>query len=157
MTFDQALSRASALCAQSEKCVSEIRDKLIGWGIMGDDLDRLLETLIAQGFIDEARYAQAFVNDKFRFQHWGRVKIRFSLRSREIDDALISQALEEKIDDDAYQEACDAVVADKLRGLKQPLSQADRARIFRFAAQRGFEAGCISRSLRNLQCGDDDD
>ena len=64
-----------ALCAGREMCLSDIRRKLILWGVKSDDTDNILNLLIQGKFIDEKRYAAAFVKDKFRYNKWGKIKI----------------------------------------------------------------------------------
>lgn len=113
--------------------------------------------LTKEGFLDEARYVRAFVSDKFRFEHWGRIKISYALRGKGIDDALISEAFDEKIDPEEYLATCEDLLRNRMRGMERPLSQNDRAKLFRFAAQRGFESFVVSKALSNCQVETDDD
>ena len=147
LTYDQALQKAAALCSQAEKCPSDIFQKVLSWGLSEQEAARLVGALTREGFLDEARYARAFVSDKFRFDHWGKIKIAYALRGKGIDDALIDEAFDEKIDPEEYLQACAELLSTKLRTMDHPLSQADRARLFRFAAQRGFESYIISKAL----------
>ena len=71
----QAMNRAAALCARSEQATSDIRDKLFKWGLSGNEVNEILHQLTDQGFLDEARYARAFVKDRFALNGWGRIKI----------------------------------------------------------------------------------
>ena len=150
LTYDQALNRAAALCSQSERCSSDIFTKARSWGLAEPEAARLVGYLTREGFLDEARYARAFVNDKFRFEQWGRVKISYALRAKGIDDNLIDEALDDKIDPDDYLATCVELLNKKMRTLELPLSPDDRARLLRFAAQRGFESYIISKALHNL-------
>ena len=150
LTYDQALNRAAALCSQSERCPSDIFTKAQSWGLTESEAARLVGYLTSEGFLDEARFARAFVSDKFRFEQWGRVKISYALRVKGIDDSLIDEALDEKIDPDDYLATCTDLLSKKMRSLDLPLSPADRARLLRFAAQRGFESYIITKALRNL-------
>jgi regulatory protein len=147
LNYDQALQKAGALCSQSEKCPNDIFQKALSWGLSEKEAARLVGKLTDEGFLDEARYARAFVNDKFRFEHWGKIKIAYALRGKGIDDAFIDEAFDEKIDPEEYLQTCVELLSGKLRSIDQPLSQADRARLFRFAAQRGFETFVISKAL----------
>lgn len=155
MTYDQALNRAAALCATTERCPAEIRAKALGWGLDEADADRLVARLIDEHFIDERRYAHAFANDKYRFQHWGRTKIRYALLTKGISERLISEALDEVADADDYLEGCVALLRQRMRDMALPLAPNDRARLYRFAAQRGYEPGVISRALSRLSVDDD--
>lgn len=155
MTYEQALTRAATLCSSSERCPSEVHAKALAWGLAESDADRLVVALKRENFLNEERYVHAFVSDKFRFQHWGRTKIRYALRAKGISDTLITSALDEVIDNDTYLEDCLALLRQRMRGMSLPLDPRDRARLYRFAAQRGFEAGVISRAL--VRCSQPDD
>lgn len=157
LTYEQALNRAATLCSTSERCTSDIYSKALGWGLSEADAERLVAALISEKFIDESRYARAFVNDKYRFQHWGRTKIRYALRAKRIADSLIDAALAEVVDDEDYLDECLTLLRHRLRGMSLPLSTNDRARLYRFAAQRGFEPSVISKAMSRCTDSADDD
>lgn len=146
LTFEQALQRAASLCCGSEHCVSDIREKLFRWGVSKDDAERVVDLLLDEKYIDESRYARAYVNDKVRFSHWGRVKIRAMLRMQHISDAHISEALD-GIDEEEYLGVLEGVVDAKRRSLGGGNDYASRAKIIRFAMQRGFEMQEISKFI----------
>jgi len=73
LTPSQAMNRAAALCASSEQAPGDIREKLMKWGLVGEDVSHILLQLTQQGFLDEARFAKAFVKDRFAFNGWGRI------------------------------------------------------------------------------------
>lgn len=150
MTYDQALNRSASLCSMGEKCAADIFDKAVAWGLSEAEAGRLVEYLIDERFIDDHRFAHAFINDKFTYQHWGRVKIRYMLRQKGIDDAVINELMEEVIDEEAYIEACADTLRVKMRSIDLPLSPNDRARLYRFAAQRGFEPAIIGKALTSI-------
>jgi regulatory protein len=81
--FKKNLGRMQALCSRSEKCKADIRMKLGRNGIPEKDIVEILDKLQEEGFIDEQRYAGAFVRDKFRLQGWGPVKIANMLKNKE--------------------------------------------------------------------------
>lgn len=152
MTYDQALNRAASLCSQGEKCSSDIFDKAVtSWGLSEADAGRMVERLIDERFIDDQRFVHAFVNDKFCYQHWGRLKIRYTLRQKGIEESVISRMFEEVIDEDQYLATCIETLRPKLRGMELPLSPNDRARLFRFAAQRGYEPNIIGKAISEIR------
>lgn len=156
LTYEQALLRASSLCSQGEKAPQDIYEKAKNWGLQEPEAARLVARLIEENFLNEERYAKAFANDKFRFAHWGRVKVAYALRAKGISDSIIALALEEKVEDKDYQETCLDLLKGKMRDMSLPLSQQDRAKLYRFAAQRGFESAIISRCLSKLVKGEDE-
>ena len=138
LTYEQALQRAASLCSASEHCISDISEKLYRWGLSKQDADRVMDVLIDEKYIDERRYAIAYANDKMRFSHWGRVKIRAMLRMQRIPDADIGEALD-CIDERQYMDVLESVISAKRRSLGNDASYASRIKIIRFALQRGFE------------------
>lgn len=147
MTYDQALNRAASLCSQSERAPQDIYQKALDWGLSEDDASRLIAYLTQEHFLDERRFALAFVGDKFRFDHWGRIKISYALKMKGISSSIISEAIEERIDEEEYQTVCAELLKGRMRGMSLPLSPNDRARLYRFLAQRGFESSVISRAM----------
>ena len=137
------------LCSKAEKCVSDIQQKLDNWGVEPADAQKIIETLIAERFIDEERYARYFVRDKFRFNQWGRVKIAFMLRSKKIPAILIEEALLE-IEDEAYFELLSKLLNDKARKTKFINEYDKKGKLIRFAQSKGFEMEAINEAMKRL-------
>ena len=85
MNKEKALSLAAAICSKKEHCSWEIQEKLVKWEIPEKEIDRIMTFLHQHRFIDDARYAQAYAEDKFRFNHWGKQKIALMLHRKKID------------------------------------------------------------------------
>ena len=157
LSYDNALSRAASLCARAEHCSSEIRTKLIRWNAERGDIDRIIETLEDQGFIDEQRFAAAFVNDKAAFDHWGRRKIRFALHRLGISGSVADEAIRDNINEKDYREGLRQLLEAKCRTLPADADPYKRkATLFRYAATRGFETDYISSIVSQLVDGADD-
>ena len=137
-TKEEALHRAAALCTMAEKCEADIRTKLRDWGIAEKDADDIVQRLKEGKYLDEERYCHAFVNDKLRFNGWGRIKITYTLRQKGIADSLIDDALAH-IDEDAYTRMLTELLQTKLRSVKGKTSEERIGKLVRFAQSRGFE------------------
>ena len=146
LSYEQALQRAASLCRTSEHCIYDITNKLKKWGICAPDIDKIIDRLIDEKFIDESRYARAYVNDKFRFAHWGRVKIKNMLYLQHIPEAEINEALN-NIPQHEYEEVLKGVIESKQRTLPETESYEARTKIIRFAIQRGFELHEITKFI----------
>lgn len=158
MTPDQALNRAAAYCSQAERAPQDVEDKLRNWEVSDEDIEQIMQRLRDDNFLNEERYVHAFINDKFLYERWGRIKIIFALRQKGISGSIVNNTLDDVIDPDAYLETLTDLLRAKMRGMSVPLDQRNRAKLYRFAQQRGFEAGFISRALSVLNsCSDDDD
>ena len=94
-TPEQALAALMRLCARAEKSQEDARRLMRGWGLAERDAEGVLAKLVRDRFIDDARYAGAFVREKLRLSGWGGYKIRTALQRKRIDRALIDAALAE--------------------------------------------------------------
>lgn len=144
--YGTGLARAQSYCAAAEHCNSEVAAMLERHGLSQDGIEKILDCLSGDGFIDEARYARAFVSDKVRFAHWGRRKIGMALKLKHIDDDIASQALED-IDMQMYMEVLEQVVRTCYRQAKAPDLFARRMKALKSASSRGFEPGLVRKFL----------
>ena len=80
ITRDEAFRKLAARCSAKECCVAEVREKLHNWNIPRKEEDSIVEQLLKENYIDEARYCRAYAQDQFRFSGWGRIKIGYTLK-----------------------------------------------------------------------------
>ncbi len=147
MSMDkQWLNSMMAYCSRSEHCVFDVMEKLSAAAVSEDDANEIVQELIRLGYIDELRYARAFVNDKFRFNKWGKIKIAHALRQKKVASNVIQDALD-TIDDEAYNQVLMQLIESKKKTTKATATQ-QRAAVMRFALSRGFEYETIMRLLR---------
>ena len=146
LTPSEALNKAAAYCTLCERCVSEVSAKLTAWDVPCGEQQKITARLIEEKFIDEARYCRAFVNDKLRFNRWGRIKIIAALRDKHLPKEHINEAIE-SIDDDNYIEILKEVINIKRRELKGKDDFQTRQKLIRHAASRGFEPAIIMRFI----------
>lgn len=133
-----ALNRAAALCSRSEQASADIVKKLRDWGLAESDVAAVMERLVKEKFVDDGRYAVAFVRDKFRFNGWGRRKIAYALRQKGVAQDLVDEAMCEIADDD-YSATLQHLLEGKARSLAGREPRLAKASLLRFAASRGFE------------------
>jgi regulatory protein len=147
MDKKQALSKAMALCAKQEYCSGDIREKLRTWGIAPDESAGIVKELVRQKFIDDYRYATAYVRDKIRFNQWGRIKIRYMLGAKKIPGEIIDRVFEE-ISPELYTEVLRDLLQKKDKSLKkEPDPRIHKQKLIRFAISRGFETDEILKML----------
>jgi len=148
-TLEELLHKVASYCSISEHCTSEVDEKLQKWEVAEADRKKIITQLTKDNFINEKRYAEAFVKDKFRFNKWGKIKISIALKSKGVDSSLISSALD-VIDEGEYDEMLASILKTKLTGLKYNYEYEKQGKLFRFAQSRGFENNVIERALRNI-------
>lgn len=149
LTPPEALHRAAALCSSAEHCTADIREKLARWGVTEADSRTIIDRLVQERFIDEQRYAVAFVKDKFRFSGWGRIKMRYALQQKRIDGSDIDHALA-TLDEEQYNDRLLELLQAKSRSIRDDGPEARRAKLFRFATSRGFESTLIFNALKQV-------
>lgn len=149
LTVEQATDYAIALCNRAEYCRSEIVDRLMRRGLDADRANGVADALERERYIDDRRFAHAFVRQKFGLQKWARRKIEIELRRRHIDAEIIAEALEQ-IDPDDYQTTLIDTVKRKASKYRQPLDRASRMAIARYAIGRGFEPAAVFDAIKSL-------
>ena len=115
--FKTLLSKSMALCSKREYCIDDIRSRLDSLGSSVTDREKIIKTLIKENFINEERYASAFVKDKFRYNKWGKVKITAHLKAKHIPPAIISRALG-SIDNELYIKTLGEMISSHRRYVK---------------------------------------
>ena len=146
LTPGEALNKAAAYCTLCERCISEVSAKLTTWGVPYAVQEEIITRLTNEKFIDEARYCRAFVNDKVRFNRWGRLKITAALREKRLPQEYIKEAMD-NIDEDAYQQSLQETIDIKRRELKGKDDFATQQKIIRHAASRGYEPSLIIKAI----------
>ena len=149
LSDQEILHLAASYCSLAERCIYDVRKKITSIGAQSETAERIIAHLLKEKFIDEARYCRSFVNDKFRFNHWGRIKIGHELRSKKIAETLVDKALEQ-IDDEEYASVLSTLLKDKKRTTKGRTEQDVFAKLYRFAVSRGFESDLTMRQLKKL-------
>lgn len=147
-------AKASAYCALTEHCLSEVGEKLVAWGASAAQKEAILDWLQDEDYVSEPRYCAAFVADKIRFQGWGKQKIRAALSQKRLPGDLVSEALE-AFPEEEYLTALRTVYRQKARQLEGEEPQQFKLKMLRFLASRGFSFGDISRVLSDLPALDD--
>jgi len=147
LTSEQALSRLSRLCSRSEKSVFDIRKKLLEWDFPVQETEAIIKKLQLSGFVNDRRYAKAFVHDKSALARWGRLKIRNSLKNKQIDSSIINEALA-ALDNAIIKENLCRLLAIKKKSLASLPPAEQKIKLLRFALSRGYsyEEACEAMS-----------
>ena len=144
----EAKQKLEAFCAYQERCDQEIRKKVKSWGMFGEDVDILISDLIQNNFLNEERFASAFVSGKFRIKRWGRIKIRQHLKQKNISNYSINKGLNE-IDEDDYLQTIKDLIESKNRLTKAKDKWDRRAKLQRYMQAKGFEHELVLEEINN--------
>ena len=145
-TEQEAYLQLAALCAQAEHCQQEMRDKMKRWGMAPDVQERVIARLVKERYIDDERYARAFVKDKIRYNKWGRRKVQQGLWMKRIDDNIQQRVLNE-VDDAEYLAVLKPLLKQKVKSIKAESDYELNQKLVRFAFGRGFTYDIIRQCL----------
>jgi regulatory protein len=145
-----ALNKAMALCARQEYSSGDIQSKLESWGLNNSEAKSVISTLIKEDFINDKRYAWAFVRDKYRHNKWGKVKIAAHLKAKNISSELISSALA-SLDDDQYRQMVRDTLDSHRKFIKAKNEYDLKGKLLRFGLSKGFESHILYDILNDLE------
>ena len=146
MTEQEAYLQLAAFCAQAEHCEQEMRDKMKRWEIDETVQNRIIDRLTKERYIDNERYARAFVKDKIRYNKWGRKKVQQALWMKRIDHDIQQRVLDE-IDEKEYLDVLRPLLKQKRKSIKADSDYEMNQKLVRFALSRGFTFDIIRQCL----------
>lgn len=143
------LSAIQHYCAYQERCHSEVRHKLLELGFRGNELEEAIADLIAEGFLNEERFARSYCSGKFRINQWGRKKIIQALKQKKVSDYCIRKGLE-AIDGTEYVETLQQLAEKKLAATDKGQEWIRKQKVQRYLIQKGYENDLITEVLGQL-------
>ena len=138
MEWEKALQRITAYCAEAEHCTQDVMQKLVAWGVEEDVAGDIMQRLYREKFVDDARYARSYIEEKWKLNRWGRIKMRHQLEAKGIAEALIDDALD-VLSKDEYERGVREILDDKWKELKQKRDLSTLQKVAVFGAGRGIE------------------
>ena len=152
LSKEQALQKLRHYCSYQERCHAEVKEKLYSFGLYKQTVEECISQLIEENYLNEERFAIQFAGGKFRIKHWGRQKIKQTLKLKRVSDYCIRKAIQE-IDEEQYSKTLSKLAAQKRRTIKG-------AGITRFVKtqktttyllQKGFEPELIRRTIAQME------
>lgn len=142
----EAYLTLAALCAQAEHCQWEMLEKMRRWEVPEEAQARVMQRLVKERYVDDERYAQAFVKDKIRYNKWGRRKVDQALWQKHIDEDIRKRVLDE-VDDDEYLKVLRPLLKQKRKSTKANSDYELNQKLMRFAMGRGFTFDIIRQCI----------
>lgn len=157
LSLEQALQKARHYCGYQERSHGEVKDKLYSFGLRKKDVETALATLIEENYLNEQRFATQFAGGHFRLKEWGRVKIRYELRQRQVSEYCIKKALT-AIDEEDYEQTLGRLAAKKWEILGEEGNAFVRRRKLQdYLLQKGYESDRVSAVVRRVAGGEGGD
>ena len=146
LSREKALAKLAAPCARAEYCTGDMEDKMRRWGLSCDDIKENISYLVANKYVDNARYCQAFVNDKIAYNHWGRRKIEQALWMKRVPESVSAPILDAVPEED-YINVLKPLIASKSATVKAESDYERQMKLMKFALGRGFSIDEIKQCL----------
>ena len=147
LTPDQVLDKMAKYCAYQERCVKDVRDKLKTFEIPEEEKAKILDYLLDNRFVNDERYAKAFVHGKVNQSGWGVNKIRFHLIQKGIDKDIIEEALGQT-DEEVYRQRLIEILKTKSKTVKAENDFEKKRKLAAYAMQKGFEGSLVWEVLK---------
>ena len=148
MTEQEAYLKLTALCANAEHCQHEMQEKMKRWELPEEAQARVMARLVKERYVDDERFARAYVKDKIRYNKWGRRKVQQGLWTKRIDEDIQRRVLGE-VDDEEYLSVLRPLLKQKQRSIKAESDYERNQKLVRFALGRGFTFDIIRQCLNN--------
>jgi len=149
LTKDQAMQKARQFCAYQERCHKDVREKLYSLGLYKNSVEEIISELVQDNYLNEERFAIQFAGGKFRIKQWGKIKIKYELKQKNISEYCIKKALSE-IDEVDYLKTLKKLLDQKKKLLKSEKNLfVKRKKLQDFMVQKGYEADLIRRTLED--------
>ncbi len=146
VTEQGAYLQLAQLCARSEHCQYELTEKMRRWGMSDEAQARVMARLVGERYVDDERYARAFVRDKIRYNKWGRRKVEQALWAKHVGDDISERVLGE-VGDDEYLSVLRPLLQQKRRSVKADSDYERNQRLVKFALGRGFTYDIIRQCI----------
>lgn len=148
-TVEEALAKLQRYCAYQDRCHKEVAQKLKDMQMIPQASEQIIMTLIEENFLNEERFAMAFVRGKFKIKKWGRRRLTSELKQRNISKFLINQALGQ-ISDVEYQTVFEALAHKKVNSLKGVSVLKKKKKLADYLLYRGWEPHLVYEKINQL-------
>ncbi len=148
-TPEQALTALMRLAARSEKSSGDALRLMQNWGVDPSARQGVLQRLINDKFIDDRRYAEAFVRDKMRFSGWGVFKLRAALRNKGISTDIVEDVLR-MLDSNNMTDRLRERLERKMRTTKYTTRYDLKTKLMRYGASLGYDFESIGDVVDTL-------
>jgi len=154
-TAQQALQSLMRECARAERSSGDALRLMKRWGLSDEDAAKVLLRLQAERFIDDSRYAEAFVRDKLNLSGWGTYKIKMALRAKGVSKEIIEEIVAPMLAETDMTERLEEIMRRRMRTLKFSSAYDAKTKLIRFAASRGYDMEeaieCASKIIDEME------
>ncbi len=152
---EEALSSLMRQCARAEKSSGDAMRLMSRWGVAQESREGVLNRLVAEKFIDDRRFAEAYVREKINLSGWGVRKIASSLKAKGVAESIISETLSE-VDRDSMSERLSDKLVRKARVVKYKDKYDFKSKLIRYGLSLGYEYEMVLDAVSQINIDDDE-
>ena len=148
-TVQEATKKLEHYCAYQERCHQDVKQKLKDMCMIPEAIDVVIVHLLKHNFLNEERFAKAFVSGKFRIKKWGRRRLTFELKKKDISKVNINQALS-SIENEEYIEVFNSLAEKKADSIRETNIFKKRKKLIDYLQYRGWESHLIYEKAHEI-------
>ena len=141
-SVEEATRKLEHYCSYQERCHKEVNQKLYDMNMIPQAIDVIIVHLLNHNFLNEERFANAFVRGKFRIKKWGKYRITQELKQKDIAKTLITSALKQ-ISDTEYLQTFHELAERKAATIKETNPQKKKKKLADYLLYRGWESHLV--------------
>lgn len=149
-TINEAIKKAEHYCAYQDRCHDEMMSKLRSMKMSNDEIDEIIAHLIQENFLNEERFACSFARGKHRIKSWGKIRITNELKFRNINQRLITRALQE-ITNEEYLETFHKTADRVWENSTERNTLKKRKKFCDYLLRKGFESQLVNEKVKDLE------
>ena len=149
LSKEQAFQKIKHYCAYQERSHKEVKDKLYAYGLRPVMVNEILGSLIEENYLNEERFAKQFAGGKFRLKQWGKIKIAYELKLKQVSSYNIKVALD-GIDDEDYIKTLRKLATTKWQSLKADTTFLKQSKTIAYLLQKGYEKSLVSEAVKSI-------
>ena len=148
-TVQEATKKLEHYCAYQERCHQEVRKKLTQMYMIPEAIDIIIVHLLKHNFLNEERFAKTFVSGKFKIKNWGKRRLTFKLKQKDISKVNINQALAE-ISDEDYIGLFNDLAEKRVNSIKERNVYKKKKKFVDYFLYRGWESHLVYDKANEL-------
>jgi regulatory protein len=148
-TLEQALVVLQKYCAYQERCHMEVEQKLKSMRMIPEAIDHIIVALISDNYLNEERFAVAYVRGKFNIKKWGKKRLLLELKQRKISQYNIEKALQQ-LDRKTYLSTFHLLAEKKANTLEHLPPLKKKKKLVDYLLYRGWESELIYDKINTL-------
>lgn len=148
-TVEEAQKKLEYYCAYQERCHQDVRQKLQSMRMIPEAVDQIIVRLIEHNYLNEERFAKAYVRGKLRHKYWGKNRLTLELKKRDISRNIINQAIKE-INDHEYIDTFNTLAKKKAISIREPNKLKRKKKLVDYLLYRGWESFLVYDKVNEL-------